>query len=246
MHRTLKKALKYLSERSLAFLEFVYKRRTHYPSLSESDYLKRFGIEEIGGSYKVVNEQRLEKAYSKAWENRNYEIDKFWTRAAYFWGFIVLIFGCYISLLTSEHSQKALDMRLDLYLILLGFLFSLSWYLVILGSKSWQKNWEAHIDRLEEYVSGPIYKTIYYSGKRFYSVSKLNEVMAMVVFGVWCGLFGRYVYTQFSFTINSKKIDFEASISILLTFVFASALRFGYCLGDYKSDKNELFDRWDW
>jgi hypothetical protein len=71
-------------------------------------------------------------------------------------------------------------------------LFCLSWYLVIRGSKEWQRNWEAHIDHLEEYVSGPIYKTLYYSGKRFYSVSKLNEVMALVICIVWCGLFYQY------------------------------------------------------
>ena len=192
MHRIIKKSLKYLEKKALALWKLVYRKRTVYPSISQDDYFKRFGIEKINGAFKVVNKQKLEKAYTKAWENRNYEIDKFWTRAAYFWGFIVLIFGGYISLLTSDHNQKALEMRLDLYLILLGSLFCLSWYLVIRGSKEWQRNWEAHIDHLEEYISGPIYKTLYYSGKRFYSVSKLNEVMALVICIVWCGLFYQY------------------------------------------------------
>lgn len=136
-------------------------------------------------------------------------------------------------------------MRIDLYLVLLGFLFSLSWWLVILGSKCWQQNWEAHIDRLENYVSGPIYKTIYYSGDRFYSVSKLNEIMAIVVFLVWCGLFGQYTYSHFSFTLNFNKIDFLATAVILATLLFACALRFGYSLGEYKTDKNSFIDRWE-
>jgi hypothetical protein len=221
------------------------KKRTGYSILDEEDYLRRFGIEKKNDKYEVTNEGFLIKAYEKAWENRNYEIDKFWTRAAYFWGFIVLIFGGYISLLTSEHNQKALEMRVDLYLVLLGFLFSLSWWLVIRGSKCWQQNWEAHIDRLEDYVSGPIYKTIYYSGDRFYSVSKLNETMAIGVFLVWCGLFGQYTYSHFSFTLNVKKMDLLATIAILTTVLFACALRFGYSLGDYKTDKNNFIDRWD-
>ena len=226
-------------------LSFIWVRRTNYNVIQLPDYLKKFGVEEVAGTYYVSNRDRLEKAYVKAWENRNFEIDKFWSRAAYFWGFIVLIFGGYVSLLTSEHSQKAIEMRLDLYLILLGFLFSLSWYLVIRGSKRWQANWEAHIDFLEEYVSGPIYKTIHYSGRRYYSVSKLNEVMSIAVFFVWCGLFGQYVCKNFKFTLSFGEMDFIATISILVTIGLASALRFGYCLGDYKSDKIGFFDRWN-
>lgn len=222
----------------------LVRNRVEFTPLGDEDYLNRFGIEKIADKYQVTNRDLLTKSFEKAWENRNYEIDKFWTRAAYFWGFIVLIFGGYVSLLTSEHNQKAIDMRLDLYLVLLGFLFSLSWYLVILGSKCWQRNWEAHIDRLENYVSGPIYKTIYYSGHRFYSVSKLNEIMSLAVFLVWCGLFGQYLYSHFSFTINLKKIDLLATIAIFATLIFACALRFGYSVGDYKTDENKFIDRW--
>ncbi|HTB52938.1 MAG TPA: hypothetical protein VK718_09215 [Ferruginibacter sp.] len=224
-------------------IRLLIKKRFDYTPLKEEDYYKRFGILKINGKYVVRNKSILEKAYTKAWENRNYEIDKFWTRAAYFWGFIVLIFGGYISLLTSDHSEKAIEVRLDLYLLLLGFLFSLSWYLVILGSKCWQQNWEAHIDRLEDYVSGPIYRTIFYSGDRYYSVSKLNEVMALVVFLVWCILLGQYINSHFTFTLDVFQMDIQATISIFTTLLFAVALRFGYSLGDFKTYKYKFFDR---
>ena len=39
------------------------------------------------------------------------------------------------------------------------FFFSLAWTLVNKGSKFWQKNWEAHIDMLEENVTGNLYET---------------------------------------------------------------------------------------
>ena len=35
----------------------------------------------------------------------------------------------------------------------------MSWVLVNKGSKFWQKNWEAHIDILEDAFSGKLYKT---------------------------------------------------------------------------------------
>jgi hypothetical protein len=226
-------------------MDWLIKRRIDYTPLDNEEYLERFGIAKEEAKLVIRNDKLLERAYVKAWENRNFEIDKFWTRAAYFWGFIVLIFGGYITLLTSEHNQKAIDMHIDLYLLLLGFLFSLTWYLVIRGSKCWQENWEAHIDHLEDLYSGPIYRTIHYSGRRFYSVSKLNEVMALVVILVWCSIFYHYASMNLEFTMNIHKIDFQITLPIIVTLVFAIVLRFGYCMGHYKSAKNSFFDRWE-
>lgn len=228
------------------YFDWLIIQKEEYSPLDDNEYYKRFGIttDPTTGERKVTDKNLLEKAYTKAWENRDFEIDKFWTRAAYFWGFIVLIFGGYITILTGEHTQKALNMHLDLYLLLLGFLFSISWYLVILGSKTWQRNWEAHIDSLEDFVSGPLYKTVFYSGDRFYSVSKLNEVMAIVVVIVWSGLFGQYVFDNYSLTF-CKRIGWTSTIAIFLTFVFATVLIFGYSSGSYKSTKNKYIDRWE-
>jgi len=236
----LKKVKAYL----LRIMGLLIKKRVFYAPLDNDEYLKRFGITKEGHKLIIKDKDLLEKAYAKAWENRNFEIDKFWTRAAYFWGFIVLIFGGYITLLTSEHSQKAIDMHIDLYLLLLGFLFSLSWYLVIRGSKCWQENWEAHIDNLEDLISGPLYRTIHYSGRRYYSVSKLNEIMALVVILVWCSFFFNYVNNNLIFTMNINEIDFQRTLPIVATIIFAFVLRFGYCAGDYKSDNKKFFDRW--
>jgi hypothetical protein len=98
-------------------------RKESYSPLNIPEYYKRFGIVMNGQTqeYEVTKPEMLVKAYTKAWENRDFEIDKFWTRAAYFWGFIVLIFGGYITILTSEHSAKALSMHLDLFCCFLDF-----------------------------------------------------------------------------------------------------------------------------
>ena len=226
------------------YFNWLIQKKDFYTPLEDIEYYKQFGIEKEDGRYIVKNKDLLEKAYEKAWENRDFEIDKFWTRAAYFWGFIVLIFGGYVTIIAGENTEKAIKMHLDLYFLLLGFLFSISWYLVILGSKSWQRNWEAHIDHLEDYVSGPLYKTIFYSGNRFYSVSKLNEVMAIVVIIVWCALLGQFFVSDFKL-YNDGQIDFMASIAVVLTMLFAVVLKFGYSSGSYKSKKNRFIGRWE-
>jgi hypothetical protein len=123
-----------------------------YRIIDDDEYDKYFGID-------TKNDKKRKAALKRAWENRDFEIDKFWTRSAYFWGFIALIFGAYIGVTTEKYASQTETMHLDLYLILLGGIFSLAWLLVIKGSKRWQENWEAHIDKLEDGITGPLYKT---------------------------------------------------------------------------------------
>jgi hypothetical protein len=68
--------------------------------------------------------------------------------------------------------------------------FSVGWYLVNRGSKAWQKNWEAHVDLLEDEVIGPLYKTTINRYKYElmdpvdafpFSVSKINQLLSLFV-----------------------------------------------------------------
>lgn len=235
-----------MRENALEVFSYFYKKRNKYTVLEEEEYYKRFGVEKDGDNYKIKEgcESVLKEAYDKSWENRNYEIDKFWTRAAYFWGFIVLIFGGYITAVTSDNIKNITDMHLDLYLLSLGLLFSLAWWLVIKGSKCWQENWENHIDFLENFVSGPIYKTVFYRQRRFYSVSKLNEIMAIAVLFVWIALYVQEIYNHYQLGLSN--IDWVASITIIVTILFTVVMLLGYCLGDiYHSEKKGFIDRWE-
>ncbi len=227
------------------YIRLLIKKRDNYATLGNDAYYERFCIKkDENGKYKITNYYLLEKAYQKAWDNRDFEINKFWTRAAYFWGFIVLVFGAFITVLTSDDKCKAVsELSLELYLIAIGLLFSIAWYLVIKGSKCWQENWEAHIDFLEDYVSGPLYKTVYYKGQRFYSVSKINELLALLVVLVWLSLFIQYYYEHFIISFEFHLIDFQATLTLYLTLTFALAMRFGYALGGYNAEKNGFIDR---
>jgi hypothetical protein len=162
--------------------------KERYPTISDDAYDEKFGITPNKEAAKI-----REAALERAWTNRDFEIDKFWTRSAYFWGFIVLIFGAYIDVTTGKHASQAKTMYLDLYLILLGGIFSVAWLLAIKGSKRWQENWEAHIGKLEDDITGPLYKTVYCDRHRFFSVSKINALLAWVVIVTWCWLFIMYI-----------------------------------------------------
>lgn len=143
---------------------------------------------------------------------RNKEIDRFWTRGLYFWGFIVSSFGAYIavfnaSLEVAEKEGTKVPVSLEAILNMsftskftltilsfICFIFCLSWLLVHKGSKFWQKNWENHIDFLEDSYMGNIYKShldsnnknefngCILSAKAYdYSVSKISLLCSMLL-----------------------------------------------------------------
>jgi len=220
-------------------------------TLSDEEYNARFGIQ-IG--IEPEKKKLHKRAFKKAWKIRNFEIDKFWHRSAYFWGFIVLIFTGYFNAITGKSRASAKEMYLDLYLILLGCIFSVGWYLVICGSKRWQENWEKHIDKLEDNITGPLYKTVYYNGKTFYSVSKISQILSIVVASVWGFLFVRYIYDNhilFKMWFECSAQDVKFILFVLLPIMAAIVctcflFEFAQSAGNgYNEQKHgEFFDRY--
>jgi hypothetical protein len=153
-----------------------------YTPITREKYYKMFR-----GNGRTQDINKLENAHKLAWETRNFEIDKFWIRTAFFGGFTALIFNGYISILSGP--RPMLIKNLDIYLICLGIIFSAAWFLSILGSKHWQENWEAHIDMLEDEITGPLYKIICCKRQwQCFSVSKINRFLAAVIILIWTGL----------------------------------------------------------
>jgi uncharacterized Tic20 family protein len=172
------------------------KKKDIFSKITDKQYASYFGLN---------NPEKKDlhiAAFKKAWETRNFEIDKFWQRSTFFWGFIALIFTGYVTVVTGKNSETTKGMYLDFYLILLGLIFSVAWFLVIRGSKRWQENWEEHIDYLEDEITGPLYKTLYYKGKNYYSVSKIVQILAGVVIATWFFLLLQYFYNNCSIFKN--------------------------------------------
>lgn len=196
-----------------------------YKLAKDSAYYESFGFSYKDGELEVKNKEKLIYAYKKAWENRDFEINKFWTRAAYFWGFLVLIFGAYFSNISNETNANE---YLTFYIICIGIIFSTAWTFVIKGSKRWQENWEIHINKLEDYVSGPLYKTINRKGKTFYSVSKINEILSQLIIVVWLTFLVEYLSGSYLFTKGWKLSEIRIIFGIIITLFFIYRITLGY------------------
>lgn len=150
------------------------------------------------------------QALDRAWSVRNFEIDLYWKRSLYFWGFQVAFLagaGVAIGMLNEADSQiEPFLLVFGALLSLLGCISATLWAALERGSKDWQDNWERHIDLLEEEFTGAIYKTyvvpVEKKGRSF-SVSKLNSWMTLATAGFWCatlvillyGLVARFGYS---------------------------------------------------
>lgn len=133
---------------------------------------------------KIDKNDLRKTALKKAWEIRNYEINLYWHRAAYFWAFNTsLACACY-----QLYKHKADFSALIIAgCLLLGLACSIAWILSNIASKRWQENWENHINILEDKVNGRLYKTTIsnYEHQPKPSVSRLNLKISCFVFVLW-------------------------------------------------------------
>ncbi|MGX7745916.1 RipA family octameric membrane protein [Rhodopseudomonas parapalustris] len=140
-----------------------------------------------------------EEALKQALDIRKFEIELYWKRATYFWAFIAVSFAAYFALKSTSDAEST-------YIVsCLGYLFSLAWYLVNRGSGTWQRNWESHVDLLEDEIMGPLYKTMinrstykwYNLAEPYpYSPSRINNILALGISIVWLILIARTLYKE--------------------------------------------------
>lgn len=166
------------------------------------------------GCLKKEHLVKIEKALEKAHDIRKFEIDMYWKRAAYFWAFIVVIAGAYGFTLFGNSGASIKKISIEVFLCIIGYIFSFSFYCVNRGSKYWQNNWEKHVDILEYYVTGNLYKMPISDRKNSYerySVSKANQLLSVVICICWCmaAIFSIIVFM-------SKKVEIINKISYFL------------------------------
>lgn len=141
-------------------------------------YLKTLGLDK-------AKAEQLGKALNRAYELRTFEIEHYWKRATYFWGFQIAIFAAFG---LKDFSGANLN-PVAVALSGLGILTAVANYLSARGSKFWQKNWERHIDMLEDDIEGRLHKTIWLSnGKAEFSVSRVNEYLSLFFILFWIGI----------------------------------------------------------
>jgi hypothetical protein len=151
--------------------------------MTNDGYKKVIGLPE---SYTPDNKKALDLAL----EIRKFEIELYWKRATYFWAFIAVALGGYVSILAAKDLTHNERREALLTASCLGLVFSVAWYFVNRASKFWQENWEKHVDLLEDAVIGPLYKTVLSDddlrfwrlwGPYRFSVSKLNQILSLFV-----------------------------------------------------------------
>ena len=76
-----------------------------------------------------------------ALDARQFELDLFWRRALFFWGFIA---SAFIGFASTYPNQPIAALTISCF----GFICSLAWTLVNRGSKYWYENWEIKVKKV--------------------------------------------------------------------------------------------------
>lgn len=193
-----------------------------------------FEYDEHFTNKRILPENTLKReALKQALDIRKFEIELYWKRATYFWGFLIVIFAGYFAVLGSDTIGETSKLNMLLIISCIGFLFSAGWFLVNKGSKYWQNNWEKHVDNLEDEIMGPLYKSYLVQKKEKkklafiteptnYSVSKINQILSFYLLMVWSIL----TVSNFCKIINTVDNNYFALIQPVLFFLLTISFLF--------------------
>lgn len=154
-------------------------------------------------------------ALERAHDLRRFEIENYWRRATYFWGFQLVAFTALA--LTADHG--AIFPPLALPVAVLGVLTSLAAIRTARGSKFWQENWEAHVDFLEDEVEGRLHKIVLMKAALQPSVSKVNERLLIVLAVGWTAIFALASLVILFPSLLTLSHDEAAALQVGLAFV---------------------------
>jgi hypothetical protein len=171
---------------------------------------------------KTTPEQKAEILRYAA-ETRKFEIEKFWQRSLFFWGFIGAAFVAYAALYDKGKNL------LPLLIACFGPVCSVAWTLQNRGSKYWQEAWEQKVVAVEREVLGvplfsnlePVQKKGFWGAARF-SVSKLAIALSDFTILIWIALGA--LALPFPATLQSACMPF---VVVSVTLVYIASLFIG-------------------
>jgi len=225
-----------------SFLEFFYNNKSSGLTKinDESELYSKFQGDSLEPNSKLT------KAYERAWDARKFEIDNYWKRTTYFWAFQVTSFTAYLAVINSNSYTTVPSKNPEILycIIAIGFITAMSWSLINIGSKFWQRHWEKYIDILEDEITGPLYKTIYaHKSKRTFSVSKLNEMISRFFVVIWLILGLKYFQSHLTLRGTCDEIAWFEIIVTLAVISFTFAMFFGYGRGNFGASNFEYHSR---
>ncbi|MEM5477051.1 hypothetical protein [Pacificibacter sp. AS14] len=175
------------------------------------ELMQRLGLADQNGH---LNIKKVERAYERAHNNRDFEIELYWKRATYFWGFQAT-FMAVAGIILANNPLGGWSFGYLALISLAGFCITILWGMMSLGAKFWQYNWERYVDLLEPYVVGEIYK-FFISDKelrRPFSVTKVN-MYVIYVFGFF------WAVTYFTSGYAATNTVAEQPSNLVAAFVF--------------------------
>jgi hypothetical protein len=166
--------------------------------------------------------KRLELAIAA----RSREIELFWKRSLFFWGFIASAFVGYAATL---HESPSVALLMACF----GFVCSLAWALANRGSKYWQENWEQKVQLAEQPVVGTLFASQerrqakgWFSAFRF-SVSRLTIALSEFTVLIWICLLTREGLRAFAWSAARYNPRTLFLLAIAGTLLFSISMAIG-------------------
>ena len=185
----------------------------------------RKGVIMNGTNNENKTPEKHKEAFEKSVQARALEIELFWKRSIFFWGFIASSFVGYAAL-------RSRGTDLSIVVACFGMVCSVAWSLVNRGSKYWQENWETKVNNNEDDVTGSLFKVqegvrskgVWLSARK-YSVSKLTIALSDFTSFLWVSIVLYHVWLLWG---ASKDIygllPWAKGLFIIASFVFVGLM----------------------
>jgi hypothetical protein len=154
------------------------------------------------------------------------EIERFWKRSLFFWGFIAAAFVAYAYIESRDHPNEIILLAITCF----GLVCSVAWTLANRGSKYWQWAWEQKLKSVEEAALGRgIFKEDIPSrnrdlwGEWRFSVSRLTIALSDFTSLVWLFL----LYKSSPLTTDGAAWDTTSEAVLGITLAYLIALFIG-------------------
>ena len=180
-------------------------------------YFKYLGTS--GEEGKDLRERALERAHMM----RTLEIELYWKRSTYFWGFQLAAFaGFGTGLEAFSAAVKSLSwtsLPMISFQLLIALFGLISAYISLLGakaSKQWQLNWERHVDMLQEEFEGKIYRLIFRdNASATISVTGLNVALAKTLLFCWAVIAGMCAFVILKTALETTETSLPAPVAVM-------------------------------
>lgn len=220
---------------------------TNVQSLKEFVKLTSDEISRVDSQAQIQCERKFHmqmKAYETAIETRKFEIQLFWTRSLFFWGFIASAFVAYAALYRASSG-------LTVVVSCFGLVCSFAWSLGNRGSKYWQESWETKVEKMEPSITGTMFSVpenvqchkTFWLRARMFSVSKLAIALSDYTILLWLSLILWEIIRLFGAVVTIKNLKMFSVIGFIFSTITYCGLVIFFCRSSTQKDESHSSKR---